>query len=205
MISVYRLKPGFQNLLRPAAATLHRLGVSPNTVTLSAVALSAMGGGLTLALGHRPAWLLVMPVVLLVRVALNALDGMIARQYGQATARGEVLNELGDVVADLCLYLPLAAVVGGSWVPVAIFCNLATLSELAGLLGRALGGERRFDGPMGKSDRALLVGAFALAAALVPSVLNLSTPIFLAASALLVVTVANRLRPASPPGGEMTT
>ena len=44
------------------------------------------------------------------------------------------------------------------------------MTEFCGVLGRALGASRRYDGPMGKSDRALLVGALGLFTALIPSV-----------------------------------
>ncbi len=43
--------------------------------------------------------LLLLPVTLFVRMALNAIDGMMAREHGQASAAGAVLNELSDVVA----------------------------------------------------------------------------------------------------------
>ena len=34
--------------------------------------------------------------------------------------------------------------------------------EICGILGKAMGGERRYDGPMGKSDRATVVGVICL-------------------------------------------
>ncbi|MEO6453063.1 MAG: CDP-alcohol phosphatidyltransferase family protein [Ginsengibacter sp.] len=40
-------------------------------------------------------------------MALNALDGMMARIYNQQTKKGEVLNELGDVISDLFIFFPL--------------------------------------------------------------------------------------------------
>jgi CDP-diacylglycerol--glycerol-3-phosphate 3-phosphatidyltransferase len=54
-------------------------------------------------------------------MALNAIDGMLAREHGQASRLGAVLNELGDVVADAGLYLPLALTTVFSLWPLAVF------------------------------------------------------------------------------------
>jgi len=54
------------------------------------------------------------PCALFVRMALNALDGMLAREHGMGSDVGAMLNELGDVVSDVALYLPLAVVPGCS-------------------------------------------------------------------------------------------
>ena len=110
MPSVYDLKPAFQRLLRPLCGALARAGVTANQVTVAAALLSLAAGALV---AWRPAarWpLLLIPGVLLVRMALNAIDGMLAREHGQKSALGGILNELGDVVSDAALYLPLALV-----------------------------------------------------------------------------------------------
>ena len=41
-------------------------------------------------------------------MALNALDGMLAREFGQQSRLGAYLNELTDVVADAALIAPFA-------------------------------------------------------------------------------------------------
>ena len=56
-----------------------------------------------------PVFLLI-PVWLLVRMALNAIDGMLAREFGQKSGLGAYLNEIGDVVSDAALYAPFALV-----------------------------------------------------------------------------------------------
>jgi CDP-diacylglycerol---glycerol-3-phosphate 3-phosphatidyltransferase len=75
---------------------------------------------------------------------------------------GAVLNELGDVVSDAALYLPLALVPGMN-APLAVLIVLcAVIAEMAGVVAVQIGGERRYDGPLGKSDRALAFGAVTL-------------------------------------------
>ena len=162
MPSVYDLKPRFQRLLRPLVGALARAGVTANQVTVAAVALSAAGGA-AIALAPEARWpLLALPGVLLVRMALNAVDGMLAREHGQASRLGAVLNELGDVVADSLLYLPLALVPGIDlrWLVAVVVVALWT--EVAGVVAVQIGAARRYDGPLGKSDRAAALGLLAL-------------------------------------------
>jgi CDP-diacylglycerol--glycerol-3-phosphate 3-phosphatidyltransferase len=194
MPSIYGLKPRFQALLRPLSDGLVRAGVSPNQVTVAALLLSFAGG---LALWARPAarWpLLLLPAILLVRMALNALDGMMAREHGLKTPLGLVLNELGDVLADAALYLPLAFHPAFPPPLVVAAVVLAAATELAGVVAVQLGASRRYDGPMGKSDRAFVFGALALALGLgAPA--GAWTAIVLGACILLLVwTLANRAR-----------
>ena len=103
-----------------------------------------------------------MPIVLLLRMALNALDGMMARQFNLQSKMGAALNEIGDVVSDIVLYFPLYVLFAVDQIWIMSFLLLSVLNEFAGLLGQALGGARRYDGPMGKSDRALVVGVLSL-------------------------------------------
>ena len=162
MASLYQLKPAFQQLLRPLVGALARAGVTPNSVTLLALALSvAMGAALVAAPAERVV-LLMVPVVMLLRMALNAIDGMLAREHGMQSTFGGFLNELGDVASDCALMLPFVLVVPQAAAWVALLTVFAVLGELAGVVALALGGSRRYDGPMGKSDRALLFGVLAL-------------------------------------------
>ncbi len=161
MISVYQLKPKFQALLQPLLQRLRKWGVSPNILTLLGILLS-LAMGIYALYGDRTIALILMPIVLLLRMALNALDGMMARQYNLQSKMGALLNEIGDVVSDIVLYYPLYVLFAMDQIWVMCFLLLSVLNEFAGLLGQALGGARRYDGPMGKSDRALVVGVLSL-------------------------------------------
>ena len=161
MISVYQLKPKFQALLQPLLQRLRKWGVSPNLLTLLGILLS-LAMGIYALYGDRTIALILMPIVLLLRMALNALDGMMARQYNLQSKMGALLNEIGDVVSDIVLYYPLYVLFAMDQIWVMCFLLLSVLNEFACLLGQALGGARRYDGPMGKSDRALVVGVLSL-------------------------------------------
>lgn len=74
MPSIYDLKPRFQNLLRPSMRAMAAMGITPNVVTIAAIA----GSGLAAFVSLRYS-LLALPVWLFLRMALNAIDGMMAR------------------------------------------------------------------------------------------------------------------------------
>ena len=193
--SIYQLKPKFQQLLQPLMRALVRCRVTPNQITVAAMLLSVAYGA---ALAWQPGWAglwLGLPLFLLLRMALNAIDGMLASATGQKTRLGTLLNEICDQVSDAALYLPftLAAALHA---PLVVLCVVgALLAEFAGVLALSVGSARRFDGPMGKSDRAFWFGLLALLIGYqgAPLLLN---GILLLVIALSAWTVFNRLRQA---------
>ena len=161
-MTIYDLKPAFQNLLRPICRTLAGIGVTANQVTLFALVISAIVGAV-FAFFPSSSWAAFMiPVWLFLRMALNAIDGMLAREHGLQSDLGGILNELSDVVADSTLYLPFALVPGISGGLVVAVVVVAILTEMAGVVAVQIGASRRYDGPMGKSDRAFFFGLLAL-------------------------------------------
>lgn len=167
-MSIYNLKPQFQSFLRPAVRGLFKLGVTANAVTLAACVISILLGLYLYIVRSSPVLFALIPLWMFIRMALNAVDGMLAREFGQKTKLGAYLNELTDVISDAALYLPFAivAVFSSFWVGVIIL--LAALSEFAGALGPAVGASRRYEGPMGKSDRAFVFGLLGLWVAFFP-------------------------------------
>ena len=162
MASIYQLKPAFQNVLRPLTHALAAAHVTANHVTLTALALSCIVGGVMASHPEQTSRLLLLPGTLFIRMALNAIDGMLAREHNMKTRLGAVLNELGDVVSDTALYLPLALVPAfNQWLVVSIII-LAVMVEMTGIVAVQIGASRNYAGPMGKSDRAFAFGLIAL-------------------------------------------
>jgi phosphatidylglycerophosphate synthase len=162
MASIYDLKPRFQALLRPLVRALAGGGVTANQVTVGAALLSMATG---VAIARWPGsqrLLLLVPLVLFLRMALNAIDGMLAREHDQTSRLGAVLNELGDVVSDAALYLPLALVPGLDPRLIVVAVIIALVAEMTGVVAIQVGATRRYDGPMGKSDRAFWFGLLTL-------------------------------------------
>ncbi|QAU33178.1 CDP-alcohol phosphatidyltransferase family protein [Janthinobacterium sp. 17J80-10] len=196
MPTIYALKPKFQQILRPLTSWLYRLGISANGVTVFAcTASAAYGAWMALLPGSR--WpFLALPLFMLVRMALNAIDGMLAREFGQQSRLGAILNETGDVVADTCLFAPFALLAGVNSGIVALVVFLSILTEFIGVLGQVTGGGRRYDGPLGKSDRAFLFGALGLLIGAGAPALSFLNPVLVLAAVLLAWTCINRVRQA---------
>jgi CDP-diacylglycerol--glycerol-3-phosphate 3-phosphatidyltransferase len=194
MISTYQLKTRFQTVLRPLAGRLHRAGVTPNQITVGACLISLALGIITLALPDHNYLFLLISFWCLLRMAANALDGMLAREFGQSSRLGAVLNEFGDVISDVALYLPFAFVAGSQpWLIVGVLF-LAGCSELVGWLGTVMRNERGNHGPMGKSDRALMFGVLALLLGCGVPVGPFINQLWLVTAALLIITIFNRGR-----------
>ncbi len=169
------------------------MGVTANGITWSAILLSFCIGGLFY---WKPSgfMLIVLPVSLLIRMALNALDGMMARTYNMQSKKGELLNELGDVLADVAMFLPLVLLPGLHPLVLFAFVILGVINEFTGVLAKAVNGERRYDGPMGKSDRALLVGIILLLLYFFPEVKVALNIVFGVGILLLVISTAIRIK-----------
>jgi CDP-diacylglycerol--glycerol-3-phosphate 3-phosphatidyltransferase len=192
-MSIYKLKSSFQTILRPLVGRLAGLGITANQVTLIAATVSVAIGAL-LVLRPEPILFALVPIWMVLRMAFNAVDGMLAREHGQKSALGGYLNEITDVISDAALYVPFALIAPFSlpWLFAIIF--LATLTEFAGVLGVAHGKGRNYEGPMGKSDRALLFGALGALVAVFGVLPAWTWHIQPMTCVLLVWTVVNRIR-----------
>jgi phosphatidylglycerophosphate synthase len=195
MPSIYGLKPRFQELLRPVTNALARAGVTANQVTWSAIILS-LATGFAIFHWRFERGLLLLPVILFLRMALNAIDGMLAREHNQKTALGAILNELGDVVSDSALYLPLAVIPGFDPLLVILVVLCAVFTEMTGVVAVQIGASRRYDGPMGKSDRVFVFGALALLLGLNLPIVPVVPYVLWFVLALLLLTIVNRARKA---------
>jgi CDP-diacylglycerol--glycerol-3-phosphate 3-phosphatidyltransferase len=192
---LYRTKPAAQRLVGPLVDACVAHGVSADALTLAAVPVAALGG-LCLALSEKvPALLLMVPVLAAVRLVLNLIDGQVARETGTTHPWGEVLNELGDRVADVLFIggLAFVAAVG----PLLALCAViaALLASYAGVVARATGAPRGYGGVMSKPGRMITLAV----AAPLAFVLGQDWP--LAAGAWLIlagslITLAQRLRSA---------
>jgi CDP-diacylglycerol---glycerol-3-phosphate 3-phosphatidyltransferase len=192
-MSLYTIKPWFVRRLRRFEDLCVARGVGADALTRAAVVISVLTGT-SIALGgalHKPAvWFAVPPLVLL-RLALNALDGSVARRTGTARPMGTVLNEVGDRLSDAATIGSTAFVVPSALAAGAT--GAAFLASSVGVLAFALTGTRDCGGPMGKADRAAVL---ALAAG-TGAVLGSATPFKVAAWVLLagsLVTAAARVR-----------
>ena len=193
-MSIYDLKPKFQNLLRPLVITLEQRGVTANQVTLTACAISVILGLILTALSGYHWLFILIPIWLFVRMALNAIDGMLAREFNQKSRLGGYLNEITDVVSDAALYLPFAFVHPFDSLQIGLIIWLSALTEFCGVLGQVQGKTRRYDGPLGKSDRAFLFGVLGLVYVFAPTLLDFLYWVLWVDIILLIVTCVKRVK-----------
>ena len=204
MPSIYQLKPAFQNLLRPCVKKLYSVGITANQVTLFAMLISIIIAPylyLHFLLPSPSILLLILPLWMLIRMGFNAVDGMLAREFGQQSDLGAFYNELCDVIADTALYLCFLAF--GFIQPelLLLIVFLAILSEYAGVMAPLIGQSRRYDGPMGKSDRAFAFGLLAVIIVVFPFFSNefqyrayIANGLLGIIGILLAITIYNRIK-----------
>lgn len=194
MISLYQLKPKFQQLLRPLVKKLFLAKVTANQVTLSACVGSILIAGIVAFFANQ-VWIFgLIPIWMLIRMALNAIDGMLAREFNQQSNLGAYFNELCDVIADTALLGILAFIAPVNLLFVLLLIFLALLTEYAGVMGPLIGASRRYDGPMGKSDRALVLGIICLAIAIGWLPLDWVNMLLWIIIFLLIYTIFNRIK-----------
>ena len=193
-MSIYELKPKFQNLLRPLVKRLYNAGITANQVTLAACILSILLGVLLVKFADVYTLFFLLPIWMFLRMALNAIDGMLAREFNQKTPLGGYLNEATDVISDTALYLPFAFVTPFEWGVISLVIFLAFMSEFLGVLGQVHGSGRRYDGPMGNSDRAFVFGLIGTIYAVLGQLPAWFGWALYAVAFLLALTCINRLR-----------
>ena len=155
-----------------------------------------VGSGLVIAAGTFLSLqkALLLTIWLLLRMAMNAMDGLLAREFGQRSAIGAYLNELCDLLSDAALYLPVAFVPGTGGVLTMLVIVLSNLSEMAGVLGVGAATSRHNDGPMGKSDRAFVFGVLGLLLGVGIAPGPWLNWVLSVTALLLIWTIANRVR-----------
>lgn len=170
------------------------MGITANQVSIFTGILATLYGVTIWLNDGALIWFAFLPLVLFIRMALNAIDGMLAREHDQKSKLGAYLNEICDLIADAALILPFVLLVPFEAAWIVVILLLSWMSEYIGVMGASIGASRRYDGPIGKSDRAFVFGALGLAA----WVCNGLSPVLYWLQPLLafalVITCAKRLR-----------
>lgn len=154
-MGIYGIKPWFQKQLQPLVKALWN--VHPDVLTWGALGVSLIAAAVLHSAYEYPMLALAAVPLLFLRLALNALDGMLAKQTGKARAAGEVINELSDRLSDVAIFLSFAF-----WPDVKLHLVLLAIIAMlivsyVGVLGKAVGAEREYGGMLGKADRMILL------------------------------------------------
>lgn len=160
---LYALKPWFTRRLTPVLNAAVARGVSPDVFTAAGV-VAAGAAGTAVAFGCWPLAALFM----VLRLAGANLDGAVARAAGKSRPWGFVINEVGDRASDLLAFAGLAVWAARqsgpglhwlSWpvIMVLIAALAATLPTFAALAAAGAGASRPNGGPLGKTERCLIM------------------------------------------------
>jgi len=122
-----RLKKKAQAMLTAEAKAAHKIGLTPNMISVIGVILALLSSIVYARWNESQFYLLLATVLLLLSGFCDALDGVVARLYEQSTPFGGFLDSLLDRYADAAVYAGI--IVGG-------LCDL--LSGLAALTGSLL-------------------------------------------------------------------
>ena len=192
-MSVYHLKSHFQNQLRPISDQLVQQGATANQVTVTAVILSGATAYIIRRHANQmPVVWYSLPASLFVRMALNAIDGLMAKEHNQASTVGAWLNEIGDMVSDRMLVASLAPYIEHQH-DLQRLQRLMLATEVVAITSQQLTYERANHGPLGKSDRALELGIIGMLVGSGISLTPYTRPLLLMNQLLLLKTIYNRL------------
>jgi CDP-diacylglycerol--glycerol-3-phosphate 3-phosphatidyltransferase len=161
-MAAYALKPRFRAALKPIETPVTSWGVSADTVTAAGLVASGLAAASIVAAAWQPPFLAAVAPLVILRLACNAIDGMIAQDKGTSSAWGFVLNECADRAADVLILAAVIAYTHATTLGVAAV-GLVLLASYMGIVGCAVGGSRQYAGIMGKADRMLLLAVFAFA------------------------------------------
>jgi archaetidylinositol phosphate synthase len=95
-----KFKQTVQSKLTSVAKALHDIGLSPNHVSILGIILAVLSALTYWQWTLDPILLLLAPLLMLASGLLDALDGALARQYGEATTFGGFFDSLLDRYAD---------------------------------------------------------------------------------------------------------
>ena len=155
MDGLYALKPWYADRLAIPRAWLLRRSVSASAVSWAGVGCGIAAGAVLASTRPGAVAGVAVGLLLALRLACANLDGGLARAAGTTTRWGGVVNEISDRLADLAMLAGLAAHAPAALVAVAALG--ATLPSWVALAGAAHGAPRRQGGPVGKTERCVLV------------------------------------------------
>ena len=91
-------------MLTLEAEAAHKIGLTPNLVSLIGVVLALLSAFTYAVAEGQPLWLLLATILFLASGFCDALDGVVARIYQQTSVFGGFLDSLLDRYADAAVY-----------------------------------------------------------------------------------------------------
>jgi phosphatidylglycerophosphate synthase len=152
---LYSFKSWYARRLAPVRRYLVAANVPPAAITMTGILFGGGAGAVLALLRPGPAAGAAVAALLAARLGCANLDGGVARDGDRATPFGSVLNEVGDRAAELAVLAGCLALAPPALVLAAALA--ATLPSWVALAGAAAGLGRIQGGPVGKTERCLLL------------------------------------------------
>jgi archaetidylinositol phosphate synthase len=168
------LKKSVQNILTLEAKAAHKIGLTPNFLSLIGLIL-AMLSAFTFAVSQRqPLWIILATILFFASGFCDVLDGVIARIYQQTSIFGGFLDSLLDRYADAAVYAGL--IVAGLCSPIWGLASLVGSVMVSYSRARAEAADIKMEsiGIAERAERMLILGLASIAAVFWIEALNYS-------------------------------
>jgi archaetidylinositol phosphate synthase len=182
-----KLKKKIQNMLTSEAKAAHKIGLTPNVVSLIGLTLALFSAAAYAITQNQPLWILLATILLLASGFCDALDGILARNYQQESVFGGFFDSLLDRYADAAVYA--GVIIGGLCEPLWGLAALAGSMLVSYSRARAEAAEINMEsvGVAERAERILILAAASVAAIFWLPALNIGIVLLAVLSNLTVL------------------
>lgn len=182
-----KLKKKVQNMLTSEAKAAHKIGLTPNAVSLIGLTLAIFSAAAYAITQNQPLWILLATILLLASGFCDALDGILARNYQQESVFGGFFDSLLDRYADAAVYS--GVIIGGLCDPLWGLAALAGSMLVSYSRARAEAAEINMEsvGVAERAERILILAAASVAAIFWLPALNIGIVLLAVLSNLTVL------------------
>jgi len=186
-----KLKKRIQEMLGAEANIAHRLGLTPNKISIIGFILSLAAAVAYAVASTWPVLFLVLAVVLMLASGFcDTLDGIVARTFNQSSMFGAFFDSLLDRYADIAIYagIIISGLCNTTWGLVAL--SGSVLVSYTRARAEGIGIKMESVGFAERAERMLILGIFTIGAVFYLPVLNVGIMVL---AVLTNVTVIQRV------------
>jgi archaetidylinositol phosphate synthase len=168
-----KLKKRIQEMLSAEAIIAHKLGLTPNKISIIGFILSlASAVAYAVATEHYVLCLVLAVVFMLASGFCDTMDGIVARKFNQTSAFGAFFDSVLDRYADVAIYAGI--IIGGLCDPIWGLAALAGSVLVSYTRARAegMGVKMESVGFAERAERMLILGVFTIGAVFYAPALN---------------------------------
>ena len=160
-MTLNKYRPYMDFILNPSAAFLIRTGLTPNIVSVLSMAFAIIAGICYYFSYLYPVNKLLFLMLALVFVILNsfsdAVDGVMARQNGMQSNKGDFLDHVIDRYADTIIICGIFFAGYVHWMIGVVAITGVLITSYIGTQAQAVGIQRDYGGIMGRADRLFFI------------------------------------------------